>query len=72
MKAIKSLNDIIQNISGHGDAETVQILCNTIQENGYCNGVACDDCPFNSTDQLDELAINLDNSKVTLANKQAI
>lgn len=60
MKKLEALSSIIEQISGHNDDATISILCNTIYEADYCNSVECDDCPFNSYQNMDEAATELD------------
>jgi len=56
MKKFNALSAIIGQISGHDDDVTISSLCDTIMNTVYCNGINCDDCPFNSPRNMDDAA----------------
>jgi len=62
MKKHQALALIIEQISGHNDEATIAILCTTINDSSYCAGVSCDDCPLNSSANMDQAAIEMKNT----------
>lgn len=58
MDKLESLINIIDQLSAD-NGDTITCLCHTIQEYGYCSGIKCDECPFNSGDNMLEVASKL-------------
>lgn len=64
MSKIISLHAIIQAMSGNSDNRFVSGICHKVQGEGYCDGIRCEDCPFDGADRLDKLAIELDEKQI--------
>ena len=65
-KYTESLINIMQSIAGHGDDVNAQTMCDTIYGKlDGCSTVSCDNCPFNSENELQLLSIALDGTKKT-------
>jgi len=54
MKKYNALSAIIEQISGHDDDGIISDLCDIVENANYCNGINCDDCPFNSARNMDD------------------
>jgi len=59
MKKLAALHEIIRQISGYNDYETISGICLIIDDSDYCNGIDCCDCPFNGSTEMDNTAIEL-------------
>lgn len=65
-KYTESLINIMQSIAGHGGEVNAQTMCNAIFDKlDGCSTVSCDNCPFNSENNLQLLSIALDEVKET-------